>query len=208
MPHIDTTAETTDAPPPADEAVLMQRVVAGDARAFEVLYTRYAPRLRGFLRHHLGPGDLVEDVLNEVMLALWQHAARFDPTQRFSAWLWSITRHKAGKARWATRPRPELPSPVLAGNDQDSPENHLIRQERAGALARALAQLTPPQRAVVTWAYYEHATYQDMAQRLGCSVPTVKTRLAQARRRLAVQVRQAEQPAGGPRHPAAYATAS
>jgi RNA polymerase sigma-70 factor (ECF subfamily) len=192
MPHPDAIANAGDAGSPADEAGLMQQVVAGDAQAFETLYTRYAPRLRSFLRRRLGQHDLVEDVLNETMLALWQHAARFDPTQRLSAWIWSITRHKAGKAQWAIRPQPELPSFTPAENDQNNPENHLIRQERAGAMARALAQLPMHQRAVVTWAYYEHATYQDMAQRLGCSVHTVKTRLGQARRRLAVQVMRTE----------------
>lgn len=200
-PHIDAMADAGDAEPPVDEAGLMQQVVAGDAHAFEILYTRYAPRLRAFLRRRVGQHDLVEDVLNETMLALWQHAAHFDPTQRLSAWLWSITRHKAGKARWATRPQPELPSLPLAWDDQDNPENHLIRQERAGALARALAQLPPHQRAVVTWAYYEHATYQEMAQRLDCSVHTVKTRLGQARRRLAVKVTQAERRPGTPAAP-------
>jgi RNA polymerase sigma-70 factor (ECF subfamily) len=169
----------------------MQQVVAGDAQAFEILYSRYAPRLRAFLRCRVGQYDLVEDVLNETMLALWQHAAHFDPTQRLSAWLWSITRHKAGKARWATRPHPQLPS-LPVWDEQDNPEHHLLRQERAGALARALRQLPPHERAVVTWAYYEHATYQEMAQRLDCSAHTVKTRLGQARRRLAVQVTQAE----------------
>lgn len=201
MPHTTASADTGDAEPPADEAGLMQQVVAGDARAFEILYTRYAPRLRGFLRRRLGQHDLVEEVLNETMLALWQHAARFDPTQRLSAWLWSITRHKAGKARWAPRPQPELPSLTPAGEDQANPEHHLIRQERAGAIARALAKLPTHQRVIVTWAYYEHVTYQEMAQRLGCSVHTVKTRLGQARRRLAAQVMQAERRPGTPAAP-------
>jgi RNA polymerase sigma-70 factor (ECF subfamily) len=196
MPHTGAMAAAGNAKPLADEAVLMQQVAAGDAHAFEILYTRYAPRLRGFLRRRLGQHDLVEDVLNETMLALWQHAARFDPRQRLSTWIWGITRHKAGKARWATRPQPEWPALTPASHDQDNPEHQLIRQERAGAMTRALAQLPPPQRAVLTLAYYEHDTYQEMAQRLGCSVYTVKTRLEQARRRLAVQVRQAERPPG------------
>ena len=62
----------------ADDQELIHRVVTRDYQAFEQLYQRYARRLWGYLRRLLPPQILPEDVLNEVMLLVWQQAARCD----------------------------------------------------------------------------------------------------------------------------------
>jgi RNA polymerase sigma factor (sigma-70 family) len=70
-----------------EDLMLMRRVAAGDRQAFEMLYRRYGPRLAGYLTKLLHQRELVEEVLDDVMLVVWQNAARFDPTARFSTWL-------------------------------------------------------------------------------------------------------------------------
>jgi len=173
--------------PMDEDLVLMRRVAAGDRQAFEMLYRRYAPRLAGYLTKLLHQHELVEEALDDVMLVVWQNAARFDPTARFSTWLFGIAHNKAMKAwgRSANKPLPLPPVRHEAENDQGNPEQILTDQERDRTLVQALQSLSPEQRAVVELTFYHACSYQEIAEITGCPVNTVKTHMFHARRRLA-----------------------
>jgi RNA polymerase sigma factor (sigma-70 family) len=168
-----------------DETLLLRRVATKDRRAFEALYNLYYRRLFGYLLKLTRRAELVEEVLNDVMLAIWKGAASFDGRSRPSTWIFGIAYHKALKAL-ARRPS-EMngdtdgsPEPV----DRDEPESLAARRELAGVLGRALGSLSPEQRAVVELTYYYGLAYPEIAEIVGCPVNTVKTRMFHARRRL------------------------
>jgi DNA-directed RNA polymerase specialized sigma24 family protein len=81
-----------------DDRILIRHIAAKDREAFKTLYYRYAPRLGGYLSKLLKSRELVEEVINDVMLVVWQNAVRFEPTGRLSTWLFGITHRKALKA--------------------------------------------------------------------------------------------------------------
>jgi RNA polymerase sigma factor (sigma-70 family) len=168
---------------PNEEFALLRKVAAKDRKAFEVLYHLYYRRLFGYLLKLTRRSDLVEEVLNDVMLAVWKGAASFDGRSRPSTWIFGIAYHKALKAL-ARRPQepdePEGPEPV----EPDEPESLAARRELAGVLGQALGSLPAEQRAVVELAYYYGLPYQEVAEIVGCPVNTVKTRMFHARRRL------------------------
>src|SRR5947199_7224448 len=96
-----------DAMPSNDELTLLRRVATKDRRAFEALYHLYYRRLFGYLLKLTRRADLVEEVLNDVMLAIWKGAASFDGRSRPSTWIFGIAYHKALKAL-ARRPAAEV----------------------------------------------------------------------------------------------------
>jgi RNA polymerase sigma factor (sigma-70 family) len=170
--------------PPDDELALLRRVAAKDRKAFEALYHLYYRRLFGYLLKITRRAELVEEVLNDVMLAIWKGAASFDGRSRPSTWIFGIAYHKALKA---LARRPEEPGEEASGPepvDRDEPESLAARRELAGVLGRALGALSPEQRAVVELTYYYGLAYQEIAEILSCPVNTVKTRMFHARRRL------------------------
>jgi RNA polymerase sigma-70 factor (ECF subfamily) len=176
---------TTD----AHDFALIQRIAAGDRQAFEMLYHQYAPRLAAYLARMLWQSDQVEDVLHDVLLAVWQQAPAYQPIARVSTWLLGIARHKALKARAAVAQQSSKPFPAgLDAPDVDTPEVCVTRQECAQAVAAALATLPPEQRAVVELTYYHHSSYEEIATILACPVNTVKTRMRRARRLLATHL--------------------
>jgi RNA polymerase sigma-70 factor, ECF subfamily len=170
---------------PEDELSLLRRVATKDRKAFEALYNLYYRRLFSYLFKIVRRADLVEEVLNDVMLAIWRSAEGFDGRSRPSTWIFGIAYHKALKAL-SRRPTPENreeespPEPV----DGEEPESLFARRELAGALGRALHALPAEQRAVVEMTYYYGLSYQEIAEIAGCPVNTVKTRMFHARRRL------------------------
>jgi RNA polymerase sigma-70 factor (ECF subfamily) len=164
----------------------MQQVVAQDSQAFEVLYQRYARRLYGFLARFLRQPEIIEEVFNDVMLTVWQNAARFDHRARLSTWILGIAYRKALKAlAQAARRSPESPPARPAGHAQNDPEVVMLHQERDRTFVQALQTLPPEQRAVVELTFYHGCSYLEIATIAGCPVNTVKTRMFHARRRLA-----------------------
>jgi RNA polymerase sigma-70 factor (ECF subfamily) len=187
LPQLQRSSTSRD---PEDE-VLIRRIAAHDAEAFTMLYQRYAPRLAGFLSQRLAQPDLVDDVLHETLLVVWQGAARFRGQAQLSTWIFCIAQRKAHQARVACQRTSTLPGSLAGTAPQDS-EDLLLQQEQVHALTRALVTLAPAQRTILDLAYAQDWSVSAIAAHLGCSVSTVKTRLRQARRCLAARLVHAE----------------
>jgi RNA polymerase sigma-70 factor (ECF subfamily) len=166
------------------ERELLERVKARDVDAFERLYRLYQPRLARFLSNLLRRPQLVEEVLDDTMMVVWQTAASFRGTSKLSTWVFAIAYRKALKAR-ARWPDPvEDDERDLRASNDAAPDAELEQERLRKALVRAMAGLSPEQRAVVDLTYFHGLGYREIAQILSCPVDTVKTRMFHARRRL------------------------
>jgi len=168
-----------------DEPELIRRVAAKDRAAFEALYRRYAQRLQRYLSRLIQSPEVTEEVLDDVMLVVWQSADRFNRTSRVSTWIFGIAHHKALKARARlSGRRAETPVSDREAASEDGPEDATMRGELDRLLARGLDALSPEQRAVVELTFYHGYSYQEIAEVTRAPVNTVKTRMFHARRRL------------------------
>ncbi|HEX3676858.1 MAG TPA: sigma-70 family RNA polymerase sigma factor [Sphingomicrobium sp.] len=167
-----------------DELELLERVRARDVDAFERLYRIYQPRLARFLINLLKRPQLVEEVLDDTMMVVWQTAGSFRGTSKLSTWVFAIAYRKALKARsrWPD-PIEDDGHDTRASNDP-APDEELERSRIRNALVSAMAKLSAEQRAVVDLTYFHELGYRDIAEILSCPVDTVKTRMFHARRRL------------------------
>lgn len=167
-----------------DDNTLLARVAAGDREAFEALYRRFHPRVSGYVFRVCRRADLVEEVVGDVMLAVWRSAARFDGRSRPSTWIFGIAYRKTLKGlerhRQRTEPLDDTPEPAVDGGA----EARVLRRELRGTITEALGRLSAEQRAVVDLAYFEDLSCAEIAAVVGAPVNTVKTRLFHARRRL------------------------
>lgn len=176
----------------AVDAELLRRVADSDRQAFETLYQRYRNPLFAYIFRLTRRPELVEEVLNDVMLAVWTGAPGFAGRSRPSTWIFGIGHHQTMKALRrlrtpAAEPARERPAEDGGWPDPvalEGPESLLGRRELASTLGRALARLSPEQRAVVELTYFHEFSYQEIAEVLDCPVNTVKTRMFHARRRL------------------------
>jgi RNA polymerase sigma-70 factor, ECF subfamily len=167
----------------AIEHALVRQVAGKDRQAFEALYRAYYRRLMRFLFRITRRTDLVEEVLNDAMLVVWQKADSFHGDSRVSTWIFGIAYRKALKAlERAGRSR------VLVGDSElpklATPEDPIEEAELQDWLSNGLDQLSSEQRMVVESVYYLGLSYNDIAEIAGCPIGTVKTRMFHARRRL------------------------
>ncbi len=176
-----------------DEPSLVQSIICHDEQAFATLYTRYAPILQRTLRRTLQAPELVDEVLDDTMLVLWQDAAQFPATVPLGAWLQGIARHKALKAlrRQATSPLLREQIDALTTSPRD-PEALLLEGEQGVQLSQALAAMPTAERLLLEQWLYQGHSYQEMAEQTGVPLNTVKARLCRGKRRLAARLSAAE----------------
>ena len=168
----------------SDERELLARVAAGDLQAFERLYRLYQPRLSRFLTTLLRRPQLIEEVLDDTMMVVWQTADRFRGSSKPSTWIFAIAYRKAHKARLRWPDPVEDPEQDGRISEDPAPDDELHHQKLHDSLMRAMDQLSADHRAVVDLTYFHGLGYREIAEIVDCPVDTVKTRMFHARRRL------------------------
>ena len=168
----------------ARDQELIDRVVARDREAFEELYLRYRNRLRGYLVRQVGSPGVADEVLEDTMFVVWSDAGKFDGRSKVSTWIFGIAYNKAMKAVRSRSRRQREESTSNEVLDARPQPHRAGGRELRWALDKALRALTPEHRAVVELAYFHERSYPEVAEIVGCSVNTVKTRMFHARRKL------------------------
>ena len=164
------------------EVLLVLRAQRRDESAFEQLISRYADRLTYYVRRLLNTAEGVDDVLQEVWLAVFRQLPRLRSARAFSPWLYRIARNLAFRR---IRDRDEFVSvtdeiePVAA----DSPEPE-FGAEDAGLIHECLAKLSPHHREALTLRYVSEMTYEQIAETIDCKLGTVRSRLFHAKHAL------------------------
>jgi RNA polymerase sigma-70 factor (ECF subfamily) len=167
-----------------EDLTLIDRVAAGDIRAFEQLYRAYHPRLMRFLFLLTPRQVIVEESVNDTMLVVWRRAQTFNRESKLSTWIFAIAYRTACKAlRWQDAPVEDLAADEQA-SDASSPERQWADREIGAALVGALGSLSHEQRSVILLTYFHDLPYAEVARIMDCPVDTVKTRMFHARRRL------------------------
>ena len=160
---------------------LLQRVAQGDQRAFSELYDLITPRMLGLVRHVLKDHAQSEEVVQEVLLEIWQTAPRFDPNKgKAVTWMLTMAHRRAidrVRSAQSSRDRDTKIGIRDLGREYDSvSENVEIRIEHE-RVEKALTKLTELQRQAVELAYYGGYTHSEVSTMLGVPIGTVKTRL-------------------------------
>jgi RNA polymerase sigma-70 factor (ECF subfamily) len=166
----------------AQPAPLLPLVAAGDDGAMHQLVRRFEPLVRSIAHRRDRQADSGDDLVQETMFRLWRSAHRFDPVRGSEpTFVAAVARNAAIDMARQRTVRPAVPSADLdalapAGA---SPTEHIAD---AMAVRGALRSLTPDQRELVRLAYFAQLTQQEIAERLGLPLGTVKSRTFQALR--------------------------
>jgi RNA polymerase sigma factor (sigma-70 family) len=177
---------------PSDE-VLMQRYAGGDAQSFEALYQRHEMRVWRFLERNVRNAAVADELMQEVWFSVAREAARYQPSARFSTWLFTIAHNRMVDAVRARRPVVSLDT---FGSDDDPAVSQLIddpghgpyagavAHEQAQALNRAVEALPEEQREAFLLHVEGELTVEEIAAVTDCSFETAKSRLRYARSKL------------------------
>jgi RNA polymerase sigma-70 factor, ECF subfamily len=162
-----------------DDRFLLDAARAGDLDAFAVLVRRHQPAVYRVALRMLGSEADAQDAAQETFVRAWRALPRFRGDSATSTWLYRIVTRRSLDVLAARRPSESLEAaPAPAGTD---PAEAAEQHERLRAVARAVAALPPEQRAALVLREFEGLPYDQIAEVLDTTVPTVKGRIHRAR---------------------------
>jgi RNA polymerase sigma-70 factor (ECF subfamily) len=180
-------------PPPtpddrrAEEAALLVRILEQDERAIEALYERYSGPLYSLAYQVTGGDRFAQDVVQEVFVAVWKNAGRFDPARgSLSSWLFALARHKAIDLvrREANVRRHTADVDLELEEAADDVDQEAWRRVRRDAVRAAITELPEAQRVALEMAFFGGLTHVEVSEALGIPLGTAKTRIRTALLRL------------------------
>jgi RNA polymerase sigma-70 factor (ECF subfamily) len=177
---------------------LMLRVRDGDEKAFRELVEKYQSRLVGILTHLISDRELAQDLAQDVFLRVYRARERYQPTAKFSTWLFTITHNVASNSLRKTSRRKEInlvssPSgslPVrpleMMAKDKSGlmPARQLLKSEMEKVMLAAIEQLGERQRIATMLSKFEGMSYLEIGETMGLTTQAVKSLLSRARNNL------------------------
>ncbi len=159
---------------------LVQAISQGDPHALETLYRRYGTALLAYILGQITDQTLAEEVLQDVMLAVWRSAVNFRGDSKVTTWLFAIARRRAISARQQTRVTPAQLSDTVAAPGP-SPLEALERRIDQDTIQAALGDLPADQRETLELIFYHGFSGPEAAEILGVAPGTIKSRLHRAK---------------------------
>ncbi len=183
-------------PPDAD---LVRRAAGGDADAFEPLVQRYSDILVRFARHMVGDFQAAEDIAQESLLKAFTHLGRIGEPEKFSTWLYSITRHLCLDRIRARRPAVSVEALAddgveISDKGAVSPRERVETGEMHRRVLGEIGRLRADYREILLMKHVYEFSYKQIGETVGLSVSAVGEKLSRVRQML--RERLAEPPAG------------
>jgi RNA polymerase sigma-70 factor (ECF subfamily) len=175
------------------DAVLMLRVKQGDTAAFTTLVEKYKQPVMNLAFRTLRDETEAEDLAQTAFVQAWKSATRYEPSAKFSTWLFTIARnlclneirrrhrHPAESLDQARDGSDDQPLHQVEDRRASSASADLLRGELEHKVDEALAALPENQRTALLLCRQEELSYEEIAQVLGCSLSATKSLIHRAR---------------------------
>ena len=171
----------------------MKRYARGDTAAFELLYRRHELRVWRYLERSVRNRATADELMQEVWFAVARDALRYEPTARFTTWLFTIAHNRMIDSIRASRPHVSLDSlgyeasaviPQLTAAPGASPFAAAVAEQQTAAILGAIEQLPGEQRAAFLLQIEGEFDVEEIAAITASSFETTKSRLRYARTKL------------------------
>ena len=184
------------------DAVLVERTLAGDKLAYELLIIKYQRRIQRLIGRMVRDVDLVEDIAQETFLRAYRALPKFRGEAQFYTWLYRIAINTSKKFLLELKRDPTVPAQVSGSTEDDdetfyaknepisheSPETVLAAKEVAQAVNDAMLALSDDLRQALVLREIEGLSYEEIALMMSCPIGTVRSRIFRARDAIALKV--------------------
>jgi len=178
------------------DAALMLRVKRGDRIAFAELVEKYQQPLFNFICRTLRDETESEDLAQNVFLQVYKSRQRYEPTAKFSTWLFTIarnlclneirrrSRHPAESIEDSHPEQEEHPQRQYEDKKNVLPAENTLHRELAQKIEAALAELPENQRSAIMLCRQDELSYEEIGKILDCSLSATKSLIHRGRETL------------------------
>lgn len=177
------------------DLMLVERAVAGDQGAYELLVIKYQRRIQRLIGRMVRDVDLVEDIAQETFIRAYQALHQFRGDAQFYTWLYRIAVNTAKKFLMELKRDPTVSEHAFKSDDEgdetswagneptndETPESVLAAKEIAIAVDAALGALPADLRQALTLREIEGLSYEEISEVMDCPIGTVRSRIFRAR---------------------------
>ena len=168
------------------DKALIERLKAGDQRAFEVLDKTYRKRLCGAVSSFVADPSDAEDLVQEVFIKAWRAIDNFRGDAKLFTWLYQIAINTGLNHARRKRPSVELETDDIVSNH--NPETSLAEERKTEAVHEAMQKLAEPLQQALALNVLQGHDYETVSKVLGCPLGTVRSRVSRARAAIAEDV--------------------
>lgn len=183
----------------AADQILVERVQAGDKRAFDLLVKQYQHKIISLVGRYVYDHGEALDVTQEAFIKAYRALPNFRGDSAFYTWLYRIAINTAKNHLVARGRRPpdtdvDVDDAQYFESDSElkdiqSPENTLYRNELERVVRESLDQLPEDLRVALTLREFEGMSYEDIAEIMDCPIGTVRSRIFRAREAVDKKIR-------------------
>lgn len=195
--------ETSQQTSADSDVLLVERAVAGDKIAFELLVIKYQRRIQRLIARMVRDAGLVEDIAQETFIRAYKALPQFRGEAQFYTWLYRIAVNTAKKFLMELRRDPLVTQAAFAGSDeedetsagrsepitQEGPESVMAAKEIAAALNAAVEALPDDLHQALVLREIDGLSYEDIAMMMNCPIGTVRSRIFRAREAVSAKIR-------------------
>ena len=184
------------------DLLLVERTVAGDQKAFELLVIKYQRRIQRLIGRMVRDVDLVEDIAQETFIRAYKALHQFRGDAQFYTWLYRIAVNTAKKSLMELKRDLTVSESYFKSDDDDetktskiepmddeTPETVFAAKEIATMVNLALAELPDDLRQAVTLREIEGLSYEEISIAMNCPIGTVRSRIFRAREAISAKVK-------------------
>jgi RNA polymerase sigma-70 factor (ECF subfamily) len=204
--HMTSQEEHTAPPPPDSDVMLVQRTLAGEQRAFELLVIKYQRRVERLIGRLVRDVDLVPDIAQETFIRAYKALGQFRGDAQFYTWLYRIAVNTAKKQLLELKRDPLIyQAQMKVGEDdetstqdfalnphaahEETPEAILASKEIAEAVNAAMDALPEELRMAISLREMDGLSYEEIAKALDCPIGTVRSRIFRAREAISNRIK-------------------
>ncbi len=166
----------------ATDSQLVRLAAEGDHRAFEYLFMRYNEAIKHLFDQRLGDTDTSNDLLQETFIKVYLHLADYSPNYTFGQWIYTIARNTLVDHVRRRADDVSIDNKFIAPiATTPSPEESVIINQRTAHFEASLAELSDDYRQIIEMRFLEEYSYEEIAERLGRPLNTIKTQIRRAK---------------------------
>lgn len=177
----------------ADDRRLVELVLEGDNTAFEYLFNRYREAIHRLFVQRLGGASDADDLLQETFIKVFINIHRYSTQYTFGQWVYTIARNTLIDFVRRRQDDLSIDSYFSApASSAPTPEESVINLQQRTQIEHYLDRLTPRYRTLIVMRFFDAYSYEEIAEKLGIPMGTVKTQIHRAREQMCCLISEGE----------------